>query len=81
MGGGQWEKDKTTPSLVVVVIVLLIRWVVGEGQDNDIIYQMPFPSTKLLLCCNSPSTNWIHPSMLHSAVATVVFFVVNQKGM
>lgn len=60
-------------SLVLVVVVVFMRWVVGEGQDNCIICQMAFLSTKLLLCCNSPSSNWIHPSVLHSAAAAVAF--------
>lgn len=41
----------------------------GEGQDNCIICHVAFLSIKFLVCCNSPSSNWSHPSVLQSATA------------
>lgn len=59
--------------LVVEVIGdVFMRWgetVGGGGQDNCIICHVAFLSIKFLLCCNSPSSNWSHPSVLHSAIA------------
>lgn len=71
-----WSIVLTFDGFVVVVAVvvagLFMRWVGGEGQDNCIICHVPFLSAKFLLCCNSPSSNWIHPSVLHSATAAFV---------
>jgi len=44
----------------------------GEGQGNCIMCHVAFLSIKFLVCCNSPSSNWSHPSVLQSA-ATAAF--------
>lgn len=59
-------------AMLVVGDGVFMRWgetVGGGGQDNCIICHVAFLSIKFLLCCNSPSSNWSHPSVLHSAIA------------
>lgn len=61
---------------ILAVEVFIMRWVEAAGgggaggQDSCIIGHVAFLSiNKFLLCCNSPSSNGIHPSVLHSAAA------------
>lgn len=52
---------------LVVTVVVVDMLAVGQEEVNCIICHVAFLSIKFLLCCNSASSNWSHPSAFAAA--------------
>lgn len=68
---GNIEFNASAAAVVAVVMVMVSMSWEGGDEVRPINCHVACFSTVLLVCCNSLSSNWIHPSVLLSAIAAL----------